>query len=220
MKNSTRCSAHYPYGLGRLICVISLVVFANVCPLPANAAMLSGNVSFDSESGLFTYSYTLDNTAGLASIKELAVLVDSSQATVSTPPLSFTTPAGWSFSGAVSGSSASSPLNEYGAFWLWYASQALPVGGAMSGFSFTTSFAPDTGTANNYFLWSNSYSGGPSMIGNGGILEWGHIVAPDFSASAVVPIPAAAWLFGAGLLGLIGVARRPRVHRERVFSVP
>jgi len=108
---------------------------------------------------------------------------------------------------AVSGSSADSPLNEYGAFWQWYAGQALPMGSTLSGFSFMTPFAPVTDSANNYFLWSNSYTGGPSLIGNGGIVEWGHIVAPDFSA-ATVPVPAAVWLFGSGLLGLIGVARK------------
>ena len=32
----------------------------------------------------------------------------------------------------------------------------------------------------------------------------------DFGFSAVVPVPAAAWLFGSGLVGLIGVARRRR----------
>lgn len=35
----------------------------------------------------------------------------------------------------------------------------------------------------------------------------GYIVGNDASVSAV-PVPAAAWLFGSGLLGLIGVARR------------
>ena len=206
MKSSNRCSWHYLFGLAKLFCVISLVAFANTCPLSANAAILSGNVSFDSNTGLYTYSYILDNTSGPAAIKELSVLVDSSQDRVSTPPLSYTTSAGWSFGKAVSGSSANSPLNEYGAFWQWYASQALPTGGTMSGFSFTTSSAPVTGSANNYFLWSNSYTSGPSLIGNGGIVEWGHIVAPDFGAT--VPVPAAVWLFGSGLLGLVGVARR------------
>jgi hypothetical protein len=206
MKNSNRRSWHYPFWLARLLCIVSLVAFANAFPLSANAAILSGNVSFDSNTSLYTYSYTLDNTSGPAAIKEFSVLFDNSQATISTPPHSYMTPAGWSFGQAVSGSSADSPLNEYGAFWQWYASQALPTGGTMSGFSFTTSFAPVTDSANNYFLWSNSYTDGPPLIGGGGIVEWGHIVAPNFSA-AVVPVPATLWLFGSGLLGLIGVAR-------------
>ncbi|HYA39622.1 MAG TPA: VPLPA-CTERM sorting domain-containing protein [Candidatus Methylomirabilis sp.] len=208
MKNNNRCSWRYLFGQVNLLCVISLVAFANVCPLAANAATLSGAVSFDSNTGLYTYSYILDNTSGLAAIKELSVLVDNSQDKITKAPLSYTTPTGWYLGQAVSGSSADSPLNEFGTFWQWYASQALPTGGTMSGFSFTTSIAPVTGSANNYFLWSNSYTGGPPAIGNGGIVEWGHIVAPDFGATAVVPIPAAVWLFGSGLLGLIRVARR------------
>ncbi|MEA3242882.1 MAG: VPLPA-CTERM sorting domain-containing protein [Pseudomonadota bacterium] len=31
------------------------------------------------------------------------------------------------------------------------------------------------------------------------------------TASSVVPIPAAVWLFGSGLLGLVGIARRKYV---------
>jgi hypothetical protein len=207
MKKSKRCSWPRLFRQTRLFRVLSLVAFANAWPLLANAAILSGNVSFDSNTGLYTYNYTLDNTSGPAGIKEFSVLYDTSQDKTTTPPLSFTSPSGWSFGEAVSGSSADSPLNEFGAFWQWYAAEALPSGSTMSGFSFTTSFAPVTGSANNYFLWSNSYTGGPASIGNGGIVEWGHIVAPNFSA-AVVPLPAAVWLFGSGLLGLIGVARR------------
>jgi hypothetical protein len=35
-------------------------------------------------------------------------------------------------------------------------------------------------------------------------------VLTDFSPSAVVPVPAAVWLFGSGLLGLVGIARRKK----------
>ena len=36
-------------------------------------------------------------------------------------------------------------------------------------------------------------------------------VLTDFSPGAVIPIPASVWLFGSGLLGLIGIARRKKV---------
>lgn len=36
-------------------------------------------------------------------------------------------------------------------------------------------------------------------------------VVSNFSAPSAVPIPAAAWLFASGLIGLVGVARRKKV---------
>lgn len=42
-----------------------------------------------------------------------------------------------------------------------------------------------------------------------GLADDGHFVS---SAAPVVPVPAAAWLFGSGLVGLIGVARRKSDH--------
>ena len=36
----------------------------------------------------------------------------------------------------------------------------------------------------------------------------GSVISTDITNTAVVPVPAALWLFGPGLLGLIGVARR------------
>jgi hypothetical protein len=210
MKISNRCPWHFLFRQVKLFGVISLVAFANAWPLPANAAIMSGNASFDSNTGLYTYNYILDNSSGPAAIKELSILFDRNQNEVSDPPYSSAAPTGWSFGEAVSGTSADSPLNEFGAFWQWYASQALDMGGTMNGFSFTTPFAPVTDSDNNYFLWSNSYTGGPPSIGGGGIVEWGHIVAPNFGATVVLPVPATLWLFGSGLLGLIGVARRKR----------
>ena len=36
----------------------------------------------------------------------------------------------------------------------------------------------------------------------------GQLAAWDITGNAVVPVPAAVWLFGSGLLGLVGIARR------------
>ena len=38
----------------------------------------------------------------------------------------------------------------------------------------------------------------------------GQVLSGTFNPAAVVPVPAAVWLFGSGLLGLLGVARRKR----------
>ncbi len=170
----------------------------------ANGAILSGSVSFDSNTGLYTYSYSLDNTTGPATLNELSVIIDSSQNRINRYPLSYTEPSGTGFGIAVSGTSADPPLNEFGIIWDW--SMELPVGNTLSGFSFTTAVVPVSGTANNYFLWSSFYTGGPPLIGGGGIVEYGHIVAPDYGAT--VPIPAAFWLFGSGLIGMLGFMRR------------
>jgi len=38
------------------------------------------------------------------------------------------------------------------------------------------------------------------------------ILMEDFRFASAIPIPASVWLFGSGLLGLIGVARRKANH--------
>ena len=51
-----------------------------------------------------------------------------------------------------------------------------------------------------YFLWDNLH---PTTAG--------HSLIADAFVSTVVPVPAAVWLFGSGLIGLIGVARKKKV---------
>ena len=47
----------------------------------------------------------------------------------------------------------------------------------------------------------------PHASPNKGLLGQGDIGDPVFTA-VVVPVPPAVWLFGSGLLGLVGIARR------------
>ncbi len=71
------------------------------------------------------------------------------------------------------------------------------------------------GTAQNLFLFAtngaglssaaNTYVGGTVNINSAGVITY---TAP---ATSPVPLPAAVWLFGSGLLGLIGVGRRRSV---------
>lgn len=95
--------------------------------------------------------------------------------------------------------------------------------------SAATSVGPASGVGNNDTSYAFMYSsaddrGNISFLGHGGSFVfggagWGDsspvtaadtavLVYADFTPSSVVPVPAAVWLFGSGLLGLIGIARR------------
>ena len=69
-----------------------------------------------------------------------------------------------------------------------------------------TAYAPDAFSAWSFYF-NNGYQGAPSNLT--GLYAWA--VSPgDIGASAPVPLPAAAWLLGSGLLGFFGVARSRR----------
>ena len=83
-----------------------LITGVLIATVPCFAApILSGSVSYDSVTKLYTYAYTMDNTNGPATITELSVLIDSTTADFTLTPTSFTSPSGgWNFVTAVSGS--------------------------------------------------------------------------------------------------------------------
>jgi len=47
-------------------------------------------------------------------------------------------------------------------------------------------------------------------VGAGGFTQMFADISSNGSAVSVIPVPAAAWLFGSGLIGLIGIARRKK----------
>jgi hypothetical protein len=73
-----------------------------------------------------------------------------------------------------------------------------------------TEYAPDTSYA-WLFYFSNGYQYNSNK--SDGYYTWA-VHSGDVGAS-VVPIPAAAWLFGSGLVGLAGFGRRNRAVRRR-----
>lgn len=79
----------------------------------------------------------------------------------------------------------------------------------------------NNGTGIASFSWSGVYGTGYTLdytaripagdpSGFGLVLSGVHLVGTV--QAAVVPIPAAVWLFGSGLMGLIGLVRRRKVH--------
>ena len=151
--------------------------------------ILTGSVS---QSGsIYTYTYTMDNT-GPGPITEINILVDYGNLLANVPPLSHSDPPGWDFQMSFSGSIANPPYNEFGSFWAWNSFVSpVAVGQTLSGFSFTTTFAPTTSASNNYFLYCGS-------CGGDGVIEFGNVVAPK-----VVPEPSLFWPTGLLALAIV-----------------
>ena len=64
------------------------------------------------------------------------------------------------------------------------------------------------------FVASNGTDGTVNINGDIAYITWhnngGFVQLANIRYDGVVPIPAAVWLFGSGLLGLIGIARRKK----------
>ena len=88
----------------------------------------------------------------------------------------------------------------------WGLTNTGPFSNIQSNFYWSaTEYALDTN-----FAWGFAFPDGyQTNLGKTSLLYAWAVHSGDVSA---VPIPAAAWLFGSGLLGLIGVARRKRAH--------
>jgi hypothetical protein len=151
------------------------------------ATILSGSVAFNSNTGLYTYSYALDNTNGTKGVSEITVLVVRQNSVGHFPsppwPVPHTSPSGWNFDISNGGLG-----NGVGGNYTWRG--YLPVGSVLSGFAFSVNLAPAKSSLSNYFLFGwNTISSGPAI--NGGIIEIGNIVVPDVpnTASAIPPSP-------------------------------
>ncbi|MHB8534053.1 MAG: Lcl domain-containing protein [Sulfuricaulis sp.] len=78
----------------------------------------------------------------------------------------------------------------------WSATEAAPDPGFAWGLNFSSGFQYGYNEADTYYAWA---------VHSGDV--------------AVVPLPAAVWLFGSGLLGLIGIARRQPTQANRGKSM-
>ena len=84
-------------------------------------------------------------------------------------------------------------------------------------FSFTLdssslgSFSIDPGTDWTEYSFTTTIAAGVHAVGIVNTAAASYFINYDNFSLSQVPVPAAAWLFGSGLLGLIGVARRKKV---------
>ena len=186
---------------------IALIVAAFTARVQA-VPLVSGDVSFDSSTQLYTYSYSIGGSPeAVPPINEFGIRIGDPQWSFSAKPDSFTAPPGWDFFSQVQGNNSAIGIG-LSAFWMW---QHAPSGGdPTGGFSFTTSRGPATTELTNYFLYSSTVAG----TGAEGLFEYGHVVAPDFGAFPTPPpaIPEPeTWLMLSFGLGLLALWRRRRI---------
>lgn len=113
-------------------------------------------------------------------------------------------------------SSQSSCLdNEYGHLYFYGSDNNL--GGVDS-----SNPAPFSGVLNSWYwtstsstsseAWSFSFANGSSLAQSKLNSTYGRAVYDgDVGSSSVVPLPATVWLFGSGLIGLVGITRRKKM---------
>jgi hypothetical protein len=115
---------------------------------------------------------------------------------------------------------------DNGRGWLQYTATWSPMDLILTG---GNSYWFSVANANDGWTWALAQSGGPfigseqydavvstgALCTNGGphCGPWTSLTGTDFAFlidTTAIPIPAAVWLFGSGLLGLIGIARRKK----------
>jgi hypothetical protein len=180
----------------------------------ANAATLLFSSVTENSSGLYTYNYLIDNTAGASSVYEVNILVSPQNLAIPSPPLpvSYTAPYGWFLQTAGSGSIADPPYNECCGFYQFaepYSGRKvdpleIPMGAILGGFSFSVYAPPSQFSTNNYFLFGDPV----------GVTSYGFTLAPEISTT---PLPDTLPLFATGL-GLIGMLGWWRKRENRIAS--
>lgn len=183
-------------------------LFLSFFSINSYAAMLSGNVSFDDVTDLYTYTYILDTTDFVGNIAIVDILASKYNLL---PPVSHTEPDGWDFvvsSGSIGTAPFGSQFRINGAFWGWWKNTVdNATYSDIQTFSFSTERSITTSIEKNYGLFN-------SVIGTSSYIEDGRIVGPDFLYIPPVPVSPvpenetyAMMIAGLGLLGFIGRRR-------------
>lgn len=184
-----------------LFCFLFLAAHARASPL------LTGEVSFDDITHLYTYTYTIDATQNNR-ITELNILQNLGFDSIEPLPVSHTQPDGWNFVISIGGISDPGDNHIFGSYWAWQ--QFAPNNSDLLTFSFTTERGVNTTEQNNYLMFDPYGTTGPPAFP--GVIV-GKIVGPEFVTINEVPVSTvpendtyAMMLAGLGILGFI--ARR------------
>lgn len=187
------------------------VIAAMLGTVVGHAAVLTGEVRFDSQTSLYTYTYTLDTTLLNNSNLGIGILHNIAGNHNSPQPVSHSEPnTDWQFVQSVGGLRDSGDLNINGTFWQWANVWRNAGDTGLLTFSFSTERGVNTSTANNYFVFDGAATSGPPEAP--GFFEIGHIVGPEFVNIPVPPVeevsePSSYALLALGL-GLIALRTR------------
>jgi hypothetical protein len=181
--------------------------------------MLTGTVTYDRSTQLYTYSYVLDDRAAPAPVDVVFIRVAThNYDVIHLSPVSHTAPAPFSdfqlaTAADVNGNEA---VFASGTVYGWEAGSAAaapgsvvpPGAGVYGGFSFTSRYGPGTGDGSNYELFATSlYNAAHQYDAR---VEVGRVVAPEL-ANAPEPGTLALAIAGSAVVGLRGLRRRGRV---------
>jgi hypothetical protein len=208
-------------GFARSVALVT-VAAAVLAGKAAAGPMLTGSVSYDPGTQLYTYSYVLDDRAAAGPVSHFYVRVLTDMAVGSLTPDGSTTAPPYYFGTYTGTGPVSHSEFPGGTYFGWEAGLHWQdvTAGVKSGFSVTSRYAPSDETVDNYYLWSNEVATSPGGFNNA-IQEFGRVVAPDFSRPLPVrtPEPATLSLAGLGLAGL-GLTYLRRRSAARAVSRP
>jgi len=187
-----------------------LIAGVGIAPAVQAASAVTGSVSFDAASQLYTYTYVLDpaflqgGNIGLSVRQNIAVNF------LAPRPEAHAEPDGFMFVLTSSANGVGPPLNISGSYWGWWSTSSNAVYDKDLVFSFSTQRGVSTDTANNFYVFSTGYTGGPP--GNEIYVDFGQIVGPELvnipEPDSPVPESSKVVMFLAGAVLLLCLAAR------------
>ena len=190
--------------MGDLRVLVATLAVAAGWPGAAHAdPMLTGQVSYDPATRLYSYVYTLDDRAAPAPVDLVSVRIATHvYDLLHRNPVGFAAPAPFTDFYTAEGGWDTAAFAG-GTFYDWAADRSLAPG-VHGGLSVTSRYGPGASNAPDYILYSRAL-GGPPVTG----VEIGSVVAPDLTHA---PEPGTMALAVAGLVAVAarGLRRRGR----------